>query len=566
MSEYQIPGVYIEEKSVFPPSVSATATAVPAFLGYTSIEVAEPQKIQSLLEFEAMFGLPPVSSGPTVTLTGGANPQPRIDPLVPRKPFFLYYYIEHYFRNGGGPCYVISTGVASDNPSAGDYLQGLDKLKKLDEPTLIVLSDAMATLEAASGSYADRHTAYFSVLDAALQQCGALMDRFVIVDMPDAGNDIAAGAAAFRTAVGAFPSYAAAYYPYLDTTITSRAVFSYTEMSWLDLNDGKNYSGWVSARNKLPLLSFNGNVRPSVEIQANDTNAADATFELSMNGDDPILVLKLKTGERYTPAQITAAFGLLTPNGGFSLKPNSPSGISANDYDAAAFLAPTLTEVPVAGDVAKLKAEQPNAYARIVAEVAKSTLRLPPAPAMAGIYASVDRDRGVWKSPANVPLSAVVGPSVNLSRDNQALLDVDATSGKAINCIVQFTGKGTLPWGARTLDAANLDWRYISVRRLFIMAEESVKKAAQFAVFEANDKNTWSKVKAMINNFLYSLWQKGALQGGKPEEAYFVQVGLGETMSFDDVLAGRMIVQVGLAAVRPAEFIILRFSQMQQNA
>ncbi|NNE77239.1 MAG: phage tail sheath family protein, partial [Pricia sp.] len=117
-----------------------------------------------------------------------------------------------------------------------------------------------------------------------------------------------------------------------------------------------------------------------------------------------------------------------------------------------------------------------------------------------------------------------------------------------------------LVWGARTLDGNSNEWRYISVRRFFNMVEESVMKATERFVFEPNDANTWIKVKSMIENFLVLQWRAGALMGAKAEEAFFVKVGLGETMTADDVLNGKMIVEIGMAVVRPAEFIILRFS------
>lgn len=185
---------------------------------------------------------------------------------------------------------------------------------------------------------------------------------------------------------------------------------------------------------------------------------------------------------------------------------------------------------------------------------------LPPSAAIAGIVASVDRERGVWKAPANVGLQAVIAPVVQVTDEQQALLNIDATSGKSINAIRSFAGKGPLVWGARTLAGNDNEWRYISVRRLFITVEESVMKATAFAVFEANDTSTWLKVKGMIDSYLYTLWERGALRGAKAEEAYFVNVGLGKTMTMDDILNGRLKVEIGLAAVRPAEFIILRFS------
>lgn len=185
---------------------------------------------------------------------------------------------------------------------------------------------------------------------------------------------------------------------------------------------------------------------------------------------------------------------------------------------------------------------------------------LPPSAAIAGIYARVDNARGVWKAPANESLSSVIGPDVLISHADQASLNVDVNAGKSINAIRSFTGKGTLVWGARTLAGNDNEWRYVSVRRFFNMVEESTKKASEQFVFEANDANTWVKIQAMIENFLNSLWRVGALQGVIPEHAFYVKVGLGTTMTPLDILEGRMIIEIGMAVVRPAEFIILRFS------
>lgn len=194
------------------------------------------------------------------------------------------------------------------------------------------------------------------------------------------------------------------------------------------------------------------------------------------------------------------------------------------------------------------------------------TVTVPASGAVAGIYCSVDRDRGVWKAPANIALSNVIAPAYNISEAEQGLMNVDATSGKSINAIRSFTGKGTLVWGARTLAGNDNEWRYVNVRRLFNFAEESIKKATEFSVFEPNDRNTWTRVRTTISNFLTNLWRDGALVGATPEQAFFVRVGLGETMTAQDILEGKMIVSVGLAASRPAEFITINFSHKLQEA
>jgi uncharacterized protein len=198
-------------------------------------------------------------------------------------------------------------------------------------------------------------------------------------------------------------------------------------------------------------------------------------------------------------------------------------------------------------------------YKAIINGINAAATKLPPSGTIAGIYSFVDRTRGVWKAPANVSVTggeaAVTFTFTELER-----LNVDTISGKSINVIRPFTGKGTLVYGARTLAGNDLEWRYVPVRRFFNFVEESVKKATEQFVFEPNDANTWVKVQAMIENFLTTLWRQGALQGIKPEHAFYVAVGLGKTMTALDILEGRMVIEIGMAAVRPAEFIILKFS------
>lgn len=178
------------------------------------------------------------------------------------------------------------------------------------------------------------------------------------------------------------------------------------------------------------------------------------------------------------------------------------------------------------------------------------TKALPASGAVAGVYASVDRERGVWKAPANVALKGITGLTETYTEREQ----------EKVNALRVFPGKGTLVWGARTLDSNSNEWRYIPVRRLFLMVEESLRRGTEAVAFEPNDANTWIKTKAQINRFLSDLWRQGALVGSKPEQAFFVRVGLGETMTAQDIQAGRLIIHIGLAPTRPAEFTILRLS------
>ena len=205
-------------------------------------------------------------------------------------------------------------------------------------------------------------------------------------------------------------------------------------------------------------------------------------------------------------------------------------------------------------------------YKNVVNEVQKSASLIPPSGAIAGVYSQVDSDRGVWKAPANVSLSSTSAPCLRLDNKQQEDLNVDVTAGKSVNAIRPFTGQGTLVWGARTLAGNDNEWRYVSVRRFFNMVEKSLKLSTNWAVFEPNDVNTWTRVQGMIENYLTNLWKQGALPWATADAAFFVNIGLGSTMSQVDILEGRMNIEIGMAVVRPAEFIVLKFSHKLQES
>ena len=203
---------------------------------------------------------------------------------------------------------------------------------------------------------------------------------------------------------------------------------------------------------------------------------------------------------------------------------------------------------------------------KLLAKKVKDYLNLlPPSAAMAGIYTMVDSTRGVWKAPANVSVNYVNKPSVVIDNKAQEELNMPM-NGKAVNAIRSFVGEGVKVWGARTLDGNSQDWRYINVRRTMSFLEHSVKNAARAYVFEPNDANTWINMKCMIENFLRSVWKRGGLAGATPEDAYSVHVGLGDTMTPEDILEGIMRITVLVAISRPAEFIEITFQQQMQKS
>ena len=204
-------------------------------------------------------------------------------------------------------------------------------------------------------------------------------------------------------------------------------------------------------------------------------------------------------------------------------------------------------------------------YNGVLKETRRILNLLAPSASMAGIYTMVDNTRGVWKAPANISVNSVISPAVNITNEEQEDLNVPL-SGKAINAIRAFVGEGIKVWGARTLDGNSLDWRYINVRRTMIMLEESIKNASRAYVFDPNVAATWINLKSMIQNFLNGIWKRGGLAGASPEDAFSVHVGLGDTMTPEDILEGILRVTVLVAIVRPAEFIEITFQQQMQKS
>jgi uncharacterized protein len=595
MSTYTAPGVYVEEISTLPPSVAEVATAVPAFIGYTndlknSLRVVQ---VRTLREYEAELGKAASTVfSVTVQNTATDSTQPPVYKIAqiavddrpvdlglasePKEP--MWYALDLYFRNGGGRCYVVSLGkLDGGGRKTVDFGSGLDELKKYDEPTLIVIPEILDLPET------DRAT----VLAAALTHCWAMGNRFAILDAyPDKEQNVDYGA--FKTAVGQGNlSYGSAYYPRLDTALThyyEDASVTVGVSAAVDSNGNPTDAAKLSAANALAqqikdwlLSQYTSGADASVTAVYKDVLADETNI-----GSDTTLAGAIETalaGVTTFPVAATTIIAGLTAAGGAlqtlvaSLANCQKAGSSdariAIDLSAIAS-ADAFKDKNIAFSstqtLSQLATTNTGLYNFIKQALAAQWIRLPPSPALAGVYARVDRERGVWKAPANVGLMSVIGPSEQITSDDQATLNIDSDSGKSINAIRSFPGKGVLVWGARTLDGNSNEWRYIPVRRLFLMIEESVKRASAFAVFEPNDSTTWLKVRGMIESYLYGLWQQGALQGADPKAAYYVSVGLGQTMTPQEILDGLMIVEVGIAAVRPAEFIVLRFSHKLATA
>jgi uncharacterized protein len=457
MKEYKTPGVYIEEIPKLPPSIASVETAIPAFTGYTEkAQLKEPgdllnipKRISSMLEYEQFFGGPQPET--TIQVTIDTTQTSSIDfqgKVIDPSPYLMYYSLQIFFINGGGPCYIVSVGDYGGGGAIDptSLKAGLDEVAKVNEVTLILFPDGLNI--STSGEY-------YALYKDALDQAAELKDRFVVMDVwidDDSTVDNIQELRDFDFGTIETAKYGAVYYPRLYTRLRYR----YDDES-------------------------------AVTIIGKGDSSLDGTLE------------ELRTKK--------------------------------NDF-----------------------------YGKVIPAINNIEMLLPASSAVVGKYAFTDNTRGVWKAPANIGIDYAIGPEKTITHKEQENLNVDTVGGKSINVIRSFPGRGpAVIWGARTLAGNDNEWRYISVRRYFNMVEESTKNATQQFVFEPNDRNTWIRVKSMIENYLSQQWKGGALMGTTPREAFFVKVGLGETMSMLDIVEGRMIVEIGLAVVRPAEFIILRF-------
>jgi len=574
---YRTPGVYVEEISKLPASVAQSETAIPVFIGYTeksedtegnSLE-NKARKIESMMDFEILYGGPKTQSF-KVTINAAEPYLPEtVDFENKENPFRMHHALNLFYANGGGPCFIVSVGAYMNNevPKEPDYSElknGLDIILKNDEITLVVIPEASLIDES------DQYELYKDIL----MHCNEMENRFGIFDVRQEDHD----ADNFRNGVGtSFLNYGAAYYPHLNTTIShpynKKNVFfsnsNFADYSWDDLEvmasvtelkkqlekakeKVEKAEGEIDSANqeekKTLLKTGKEETKKAIGFAGKALDLANAN-EISVEETEAKLnEIDLKYDDLKV-AEITDAFDVLKKaidkaeivikDTAKTIHENSESNLNYDDIDFTYF--------------------NNNFTSKLTKLLDEQRITMPPSPAIAGVYARVDTNRGVWKSPANVSLNRITAPAVKLTISENDRLNVDS-SGKSINAIRSFTGKGTLVWGARTLDGGSNEWRYISVRRFFNMVEDSVKNASARYVFEANDANTWIKVKSMIENFLTRQWRSGALMGAKPEDAFYVQIGLGKTMTQEDVLEGKMIIEIGMAVVRPAEFIVLRFS------
>ena len=588
MAEYKTPGVYIKEKNAFGTSVVEAETAIPAFIGFTEkAKLREdgdlnnvPWKISSMNEFIQYFGEAPkpelkvevrkiheltseqAGEGkklPDETLQDGLfmyvdrsheyteklklkdkdGKEDEAD--VPfsyafcisgKHPYSLFYQMQMFFANGGGSCYVVSTGLYSStgdgNLTSTMVKDALEKLEKEREVTLIVVPEAVSSNDCAS------------IQQSMMKHCNDMGNRFAILDVPkdETNAPLDKRIGTFQNSVTEFLSYGAAYFPWLNTTVLSDRDLNGEQFTWDD-------SVWTNMAN---LEKADASMTAILKSFSSKTEVLELKKDEDKNG----IKFDTVTIGPVTGGEVTGVEEVKDDKGNVTAKKVTVIRCSKDN----------LTDK---GSLHLALYNGSSLYKQAIQGILKQLNLLPPSAPMAGIYTMVDHSRGVWKAPANVSLNYVDSPAEDLDDDEQANLNAPM-NGKAVNVIRMFRGEGVKVWGARTLDGNSLDWRYINVRRTLLFLEESVKNAARAYVFEPNDAGTWINMKCMIENFLRSVWKRGGLAGSTPEEAFEVHVGLGDTMTGDDILEGIMRITVLVAVTHPAEFIEITFQQQMQKS
>ncbi len=509
------PGVYINELDALGSSIIPVETCLPVFIGYTEKTEYDgksyantPVRIESMQDYATIFGGAPHYSTIITNDVNSLPATPFIHENIKLKNSDYTVYCNpaypSYCLHNSMRLFYLNGGGSCYILSIGTYAEKTVKRQDFLDGLAVLKDFDGPTMILSPDSLLLSGDDYSTISSLMLTQCNERKDRISLFDV-----------------YNGFISDPAA----MDTTVeTTRQYFGTEGLSY-----GATYFPWLCTT-----------VLQSSEL--------DFTNLAVSSADDLFALLENNIGVTNLEPVVKAAWQAYDD--------------AVNTGDKVAVDA-AKTDVHKANNA--LLAASPD-YTTIINSVAKVFNTLPAAPAVAGVYNYTDSTKGVWKAPANVSLTAVVKPTLNITNQMQEGLNMDAVTGKSINAIRTFSGMGVLIWGARTLDGNSMDWRYVNVRRTMIMIEQSLKNAYKSFAFAPNDKNTWTVVKGITDNFLNNLWKQGALMGAKPSEAFSAQVGLGSTMTQQDILDGYMRVSVMLSIFHPAEYIMITIEQLMQKS
>lgn len=584
MAEYLSPGVYVEEYDSGATPMQGVSTSTAGFVGLAERGpvIGQPQLVTSFADYKRMYGGYLSKAG-----YGGAR--------------YLPYAVEQFFANGGARAFImravpadakaasLTTGVlrlTAANPGAWAENMRVTVMASSKAKTQVFeVNGAELKLKNADGFQIGDVVELFDGQNTAYATIKNALDKVITLDSPcilEVADQKVGTNKYIRTC---------------EITISVRLDDTVETYEHLSLKpEALNYAPVKTEKSDLirvEVLAASSGAEPE---KGDDKDAGDAApqpttveatgitpYELC-GGTDTQMVLTLAGGSDGNVLGVTPD-AYMGADGG----PGKRTGLQAfqenNVVSVLAIPGVTAPEVQAAligfcenrkscfaildvpmeykktNDVATFRDMYDSTYAamyhpwlQMYDAGAKRSDDFPPSGAMAGIYARSDNSRGVHKAPANEVVRGCTGLSCNYNTGEQDILNPIG-----VNLIRALPGQGIRVWGARTISSNGL-WRYINVRRLFIYIEESIRVNTNWVVFEPNSETLWNRVTRTISTFLATCWRDGALAGSSPDQAFFVECGP-TTMTQDDIDNGRLICQIGIAPVKPAEFVIFRITQ-----
>ena len=582
MAEYLSPGVYVEEYDSGATPMQGVSTSTAGFVGLAERGpiMGQPQLVTSFADYKRMYG------GYLSEAGYGSNR-------------FLPYAVEQFFSNGGARAYIMRavpgdarTGscvsgvlkISAANPGAwAEDLRVVVSPASKAKTQVLAVSGADLTLKNADGFNAGDVVELYDGKTTAYATVKNVLDKVITLDAP-CSLDVA------DAKVGTVK-----YIKTCEITLTVRLGENVETFENLSLKpDALNDIVAKTAKSDLITVEVLESKAAPAPVKEKDKDGKEipapapkapsiVPFALcGGNGADLVLTLQGGSNGSVRTATPDAFLGkddgpgkrtglqAFQENGNVSIMaipgvtmPEVQAGLVGFCEGKKSCFA--ILDVPMelkkTNDVANFRDMYDSTYAamyhpwlEMYDAGSKRSAYFPPSGAMAGIYARTDVERGVHKAPANEVVRGCTGLSCAYNEGEQ-----DVLNPIGVNLIRAFTGRGIRVWGARTISSNGL-WKYLNVRRLFIYVEESIKANTSWVVFEPNSTELWDRVTRTIETFLATCWRDGALAGSTPSEAFFVECGP-TTMTQDDIDNGRLICQIGIAPVKPAEFVIFRITQ-----
>lgn len=566
MAEYFSPGVYVEEFDSGTQSLSGVSTSIAGFIGLAQKGPVEgtPVLIKSFANFRRNFGSYLSASG-----FGGYR--------------YLAYAVEQFFLNGGSTCYVMRVApsdaksaanssasaltVTAKNPGAwgNDIRVLITPSSKSKTQILEVISPGAYRVKSSSGFVTGDIVSFNAAGQSQILQVVSAKDNIIVLNDEIDGDPVDAGLVPQKLLTSSE----------FNVQVSCGDDIELFEKCSLN-PEGANHVEKVSANSNLVKIAvgdLSGTAADATAFQAvtKTDGDADVSFFLSGGADGSVEGVGQEDfiGKDDGPGK-RGGINSFLENDEVSIMAipgvTDPTVLSAliahcefrGDRFAILDIPREKTKV---ADVLAYRdifdssyAAMYNPWVQVSDPLDKRNTFIPPSGTVAGIFARVDDARGVQKAPANETLRGVTGLDVQYSNTEQ-----DQLNPRGVNLIRSFPGQGIRVWGARTVSSNQL-WKYVNVRRLFIFIETSILRGTSWVVFEPNDEPLWARVKRTVETFLTRVWRDGALAGPSAADAFYVNIGA-DTMTKDDIDNGRLIAVIGIAPVKPAEFVVFRITQ-----